>query len=165
MSNFYATLGYMDSDLEELILEKTEGIPFFIEEFIKSLMELKIIEKKGNRYYLVKGIKDVIVPSTVQDVIMARVDSLPDGAKGVLQTISVAGREFGQDGSITSLLMNQIDSVNEKIKKVKKALDIAFDNLYRTINFPYGYRRSYAINIFRKVLRPDCYKRAITRNN
>jgi class 3 adenylate cyclase len=87
----------IDSDLEELILGKTEGIPFFIEEFIKSLMELKIIEQKENRYYLVKDIEDVIVPSTVQDVIMARVDSLPEGAKGVLQTGSVAGREFSQD--------------------------------------------------------------------
>ena len=37
----------IDRDLEELILEKTEGVPFFIEEFIKSLKDLKIIEKKG----------------------------------------------------------------------------------------------------------------------
>jgi tetratricopeptide (TPR) repeat protein len=87
----------MDRDLEELILEKTEGIPFFIEEFVKSVTELKIIEKKGNTYHLVKDVKDVIIPSTVQDVIMARIDSLPEGAKGVLQTGSVAGREFSQE--------------------------------------------------------------------
>ncbi|HEA65376.1 MAG TPA: adenylate/guanylate cyclase domain-containing protein [Desulfobacterales bacterium] len=84
----------VDRDLEELILEKTEGVPFFIEEFIKSLTELKIIEKKENRYHLAKNIKDVIIPSTVQDVIMARIDSLPEEAKGVLQTGSVVGREF-----------------------------------------------------------------------
>jgi hypothetical protein len=41
-------------DLEELILEKTEGIPFFIEEFVKSLKDLKIIEKRENRYHLAK---------------------------------------------------------------------------------------------------------------
>ena len=35
----------IDIDLEDLILEKTEGIPFFIEEFIRSLKELRIIEK------------------------------------------------------------------------------------------------------------------------
>jgi class 3 adenylate cyclase/tetratricopeptide (TPR) repeat protein len=87
----------VDRDLEELILEKTEGIPFFIEEFVKSLIELEIIERKGNRYHLVRDVKDVIIPSTVQDVIMARIDSLPEGAKGVLQTGSVAGREFSQE--------------------------------------------------------------------
>jgi predicted ATPase len=80
-----------------LILEKTEGVPFFIEEFIKSLQDLKIIERKENKYYLAKDIKDLLIPSTIQDVIMARVDSLSEGAKGVLQTGSVAGREFSQD--------------------------------------------------------------------
>ena len=87
----------IDRDLEELILEKTEGVPFFIEEFIKSLQDLKIIERKDNKYYLAKDIKDLIIPSAIQDMIMARVDSLPEGAKGVLQTGSVAGREFSHD--------------------------------------------------------------------
>jgi predicted ATPase/class 3 adenylate cyclase len=87
----------IDKDLEELILEKTEGVPFFIEEFIKSLQDLKIIKRKDNKFYLAKDMKDLIIPSAIQDVIMARVDSLPEGAKGVLQTGSVAGREFSHD--------------------------------------------------------------------
>jgi class 3 adenylate cyclase len=87
----------LDKGLEELVLEKTEGIPFFIEEFIKSLLEHKIIDKRGDRYRLVKHIESVIVPSTVQDVLMARIDSLAERAKDVLQTASVIGREFNQD--------------------------------------------------------------------
>ena len=62
-------------------MEKTEGVPFFIEEFIKSLKDLKIIERKNNTYHLAKDIQDMTIPSTIQDVIMARVDSLPEGAK------------------------------------------------------------------------------------
>jgi tetratricopeptide (TPR) repeat protein len=87
----------LDKDLEEFILEKTEGVPFFIEELIKSLKDLKIIEKKDNRYRITKDIKEVTIPATVQDVIMARVDSLPEGTKGLLQTISAVGRESGYD--------------------------------------------------------------------
>ena len=87
----------IDSDLEELILEKTEGVPFFIEEFIRSLNDLKIIEKKNNKCRLAKDIQDVTIPSTIQDVIMARVDSLPEGAKEVLQTGSAIEREFTYD--------------------------------------------------------------------
>ncbi len=83
-----------DRDLEDFILEKTEGVPFFIEEFIRSLMDLKIIEKEDSRYHLAKDIQDVTIPSTIQDVIMARVDSLPEGAKEVLQTGSAIEREF-----------------------------------------------------------------------
>ena len=87
----------IDSHLEELILEKTEGVPFFIEEFIRSLRDLKIIQRKGNKYYLAKDTQDVIIPATIQDVIMARVDTLPEAAKAVLQTGSVVGREFSHD--------------------------------------------------------------------
>jgi len=87
----------LDKDLEELILEKTEGVPFFIEESVKSLKELKIIERKDNKYHLAKDIQDVTIPATIQDVIMARVDTLPEGAKGVLQTGSVIGREFSYE--------------------------------------------------------------------
>jgi len=86
-----------DKDLEEFILEKTEGVPFFIEELIKSLKDLKIIEREDNRYRIAKDIKEVTIPATVQDVIMARVDSLPEGSKSLLQTMSVIGRECSYD--------------------------------------------------------------------
>jgi len=84
----------IEKAIEELILEKTEGVPFFIEEFIKSLKDLRVIERKENTYRLSKDVGQLTIPSTIQDVIMARVDSLPEGAKEVLQTGSVIEREF-----------------------------------------------------------------------
>jgi len=87
----------IDRQLEELILGKTEGIPFFMEEFIKSLKDLKIIEKKKNAYHLTKNILAATIPSTIQDVIMARVDKLPEAAKELLQTGSAIEREFTFD--------------------------------------------------------------------
>jgi class 3 adenylate cyclase/tetratricopeptide (TPR) repeat protein len=87
----------VETQLQELVLQKTEGIPFFIEEFIKSLKDLKIIEKKDGVYSLTRDIHDVTIPGTIQDVIMARVDSLPDAARGVLQTGSAIEREFGHE--------------------------------------------------------------------
>jgi predicted ATPase len=98
----------MDRDLEDLILDKTEGIPFFIEEFIRSLKDLEIIERKNNRYCLAKDIQDLTIPSTIQDVIMARVDSLPDRAKEVLQTGSAIEREFSYE------LIKQVTDLPEK---------------------------------------------------
>jgi predicted ATPase len=59
---------------------------------IKSLKDLKIIEREDNRYRITKDIKEVVIPATVQDVIMARVDSLPEEMKGLLQMVSVVGR-------------------------------------------------------------------------
>jgi len=87
----------IDKDLESLILEKTEGIPFFIEELLKSMKDLKMIERTNGKYQLSKDIHTVLIPSNIQDVIMARVDSLPDAAKTVLQTGSAIEREFPFD--------------------------------------------------------------------
>jgi class 3 adenylate cyclase/tetratricopeptide (TPR) repeat protein len=98
----------IEKAFEELILQKTEGVPFFIEEFIKSLKDLKIIEKKDNTYQLIKDVRQVAIPSTIQDVIMARVDSLSEGAKEVLQTGSVIEREFSYP------LINRVTGLPEK---------------------------------------------------
>jgi tetratricopeptide (TPR) repeat protein len=98
----------IDKGLEELVLEKTDGVPFFIEEFIKSLQELKIIEKKDSKYYLAKDIQELSIPSKIHDVIMARVDSMPEGAKDVLQTGSVIEREFNYD------LLNRITDISDQ---------------------------------------------------
>jgi predicted ATPase len=68
-----------DKELDDLTFKKTEGVPFFIEEFIKSLKDLKIIERKNNTYKIAKDLKAVTIPSTIHDLIMARVDLLPDG--------------------------------------------------------------------------------------
>jgi class 3 adenylate cyclase/tetratricopeptide (TPR) repeat protein len=81
-------------DLQDLILEKTEGIPFFIEEFVRSLRDMGIIERTNYTYHLPTDVDAVAIPSTIQDVIMARVDSLPDAAKEILQAGSAIEREF-----------------------------------------------------------------------
>ena len=87
----------IDSQIENLILEKTEGIPFFIEEFVQSLIELKIIELKGDNYRLTENLSKFSIPSTIHDVIMARVDPLPFAVKGILQIGSIIEREFSYD--------------------------------------------------------------------
>jgi class 3 adenylate cyclase/tetratricopeptide (TPR) repeat protein len=98
----------IEKTLEELILEKTEGVPFFIEEFIKSIKDLKIIEREDSRFRLTKDIHQLTIPSTIQDVIMARVDSLPERAKEVLQIGSVIEREFSYP------LINRLIGLPEK---------------------------------------------------
>jgi class 3 adenylate cyclase/tetratricopeptide (TPR) repeat protein len=100
----------LESSLEEFILEKTEGIPFFIEEFIKSVKNLKVIKRKGNTYRIAKDIQTVTIPVTIHDLIMARVDSLPETTKSILQTGSVAGREFNHD-----LIKRVADQSEEKL--------------------------------------------------
>jgi class 3 adenylate cyclase/tetratricopeptide (TPR) repeat protein len=87
----------IDRSLEEFILSKTEGIPFFIEEFIKSIIDLRVIEKIDSTYHLSKDLKTVSIPSTIYDVIMSKIDKLPEAARDVLRTGSIIEREFSHE--------------------------------------------------------------------
>lgn len=84
----------MPLPLQRLIYRKAEGNPFFVEEVTKSLLEAGAITREGNNYVLARPIDEIHVPDSVQDVIMARIDRLPDAAKKAMQTASVIGREF-----------------------------------------------------------------------
>jgi predicted ATPase len=84
----------IDKSIDEMVLQKAEGVPFFIEEFVRSLRDLRIIDRKDGTYFLAEGSDALVIPSRIQDVIMARVDSLPEGVKEVLQVGAVIGREF-----------------------------------------------------------------------
>ncbi|MRR52380.1 MAG: hypothetical protein EG825_15985, partial [Rhodocyclaceae bacterium] len=86
----------MPKELEELILKKSQGNPFFVEEVIKSLIEQKVVvEKDGKWQVAVQEVKNVHIPDTVQGVIMSRIDHLAPETKDVLQVASVIGRHFG----------------------------------------------------------------------
>jgi class 3 adenylate cyclase/tetratricopeptide (TPR) repeat protein len=87
----------LDKALEELILQKTEGIPLFIEEFVQSLKDLCAIESRNGTCRLRQDSQAISIPATIQDVIMARVDALPEAAKEVLQIGAVIGREFNHE--------------------------------------------------------------------
>jgi class 3 adenylate cyclase/tetratricopeptide (TPR) repeat protein len=87
----------LDETLADLVLEKTEGVPFFVEEFLRSLSDLGLLERTDGQCGLARGSEEISVPTTIQDVLMARVDLLPDDAKNLLRTASVVGREISHE--------------------------------------------------------------------
>ncbi|HMK64981.1 MAG TPA: adenylate/guanylate cyclase domain-containing protein, partial [Thermodesulfobacteriota bacterium] len=113
-----------EARLRDLLIDKTEGVPFFIEEFVKSLKDLKMVEMKAGEYRLADSALILRVPSTIQEVIMARVDSLPEGAKEVLQIGSVIEGEFGY-----KLLIKVID-IPEKDLVTRLSLLLEAELLY-----------------------------------
>jgi tetratricopeptide (TPR) repeat protein len=86
--------GTMPSELQKLIHRKAAGNPFFIEEVTQSLLEVGALRRSGSASMLIRPIDEIYVPDTVQDVIMARLDRLPEEAKRALQIASVIGHEF-----------------------------------------------------------------------
>ena len=91
-----AVLGtpHIQDELATLVLDKAEGMPFFLEELVHALQETGAIELHDGQWRLTPGSTGVSVPNTVEEVLMARIDRLPEGAKLVLQIGAVIGREF-----------------------------------------------------------------------
>jgi class 3 adenylate cyclase/tetratricopeptide (TPR) repeat protein len=74
--------------------EKAEGVPLFIEEVAKTLLDLGVLRREGDRLRLVQGAEQVSVPDTIHDIIMARLDRLGEDGKRAVQLASVIGRQF-----------------------------------------------------------------------
>jgi class 3 adenylate cyclase/tetratricopeptide (TPR) repeat protein len=87
----------VDDRLTELVLEKSDGVPFFIEELVKSLVETSTIELHDSQWTLKAAAGELQVPNTVEELLTARIDRLPEGAKRILQIGAVIGREFSWD--------------------------------------------------------------------
>ena len=79
--------------LRRLIIERTEGNPFFMEEMVQALFEQGVLARNGS-IRLIKPLSEIKVPATVQGVLASRIDRLPDAQKELLQILSVIGREF-----------------------------------------------------------------------
>jgi predicted ATPase len=82
--------------LTELIRERTGGNPFFIEEIVQSLVETGTLVGTRGTYRLGNLAEEIGVPQTVQSVLAARIDRLPERDKQVLQTASVIGKQFSE---------------------------------------------------------------------
>ncbi len=76
------------------IHERTRGNPFFTEEVAQTLIESGHLKGERGAYKLVTPIDRVEVPSTVQAVLAARIDRLPEREKRLLQVASVIGKDF-----------------------------------------------------------------------
>jgi predicted ATPase/class 3 adenylate cyclase len=88
------TIDNLPESVKNMILDKSEGNPFFIEEVIRSLIDRDLVYREGERWKARDEISSIEVPDTIQSVILARVDRLQAEAKHVLQCASVIGRLF-----------------------------------------------------------------------
>lgn len=88
------TIDNLPESVKNMILAKSEGNPFFIEEVIRSLIDRDMVFRESERWKARDGVSEIDVPDTIQSVILARVDRLQAEAKYVLQCASVIGRLF-----------------------------------------------------------------------
>ncbi len=83
----------LPEEILEQILTKTDGVPLFVEELTKTVLESGLLEEREDRYVLNGPLPPFAVPDTLHDSLMARLDRL-SSVKDVAQIGAVIGREF-----------------------------------------------------------------------
>jgi class 3 adenylate cyclase/tetratricopeptide (TPR) repeat protein len=116
--------------LPPLLIERTEGNPFFLEESVRTLVETKVLIGERGAYRLATALPSIQVPTTVQAILAARIDRLPAEEKRLLQTASVIGTDVA-----FSLLQAVADLPEEGLRRGLAHLQAA-EFLYETRLFP-----------------------------
>jgi class 3 adenylate cyclase len=84
----------LPEEMRTLILRKAEGNPFFVEELIRMLIDQGAIVRRNKGWVAGAEIEKVEIPDTLEGLLMARIDRLPEEAKHILRVASVIGRQF-----------------------------------------------------------------------
>ncbi len=84
----------LPESLRKMILAKAEGNPFFVEEVIRMLIDRGGIARQDAKWTVTREIQNIEIPDTLQGVLTARIDRLPEEAKRTLQIAAVIGRKF-----------------------------------------------------------------------
>jgi class 3 adenylate cyclase/tetratricopeptide (TPR) repeat protein len=101
------------------IIAKTDGVPLFVEELTKTVMESGMLRVENDNYVLDQPLTSLAIPSTLQDSLMARLDRLA-AVKDIAQIGSVIGREF--DYELILAVAGLEDSVlTEGLQKLAEA--------------------------------------------
>lgn len=101
-----------------LIITKTEGNPFFIEEIMRSFIDDGTIETKDGKFRVTKKIDSVVIPETVHGILMARIDRLDNSTKSLLKVASVIGRSFFY--KILAEVAKNIDNLDQRLDFLKE---------------------------------------------
>jgi predicted ATPase len=102
--------------LKRLIVEKTEGNPFFMEEMVRALIEQGVLIRNGATT-LTKPLTDIHVPPTVHGILASRIDALPASEKDLLQTLAVIGKDFP-----LNLVRHLAGSPDDRLEPMLKSL-------------------------------------------
>src|SRR5262249_46252029 len=116
--------------LKRLLIERTEGNPFFLEESVRTLVETGVLVGAPGASRLAQPIESLQVPATVQAILAARIDRLPPEEKRLLQTAAVIGTE------VPLPLLQAIAELPEDALHRGLALLQAAEFLYETCLFP-----------------------------
>ncbi len=84
-------------ELVDQIVEKTDGVPLFVEELLQSVLDSDVVRDEGDHFVIARPSSPIAIPATLEGSLMSRLDRLGANAKAIAQRGAVLGRSFSQD--------------------------------------------------------------------
>ncbi|WP_437736734.1 TOMM system kinase/cyclase fusion protein [Sorangium sp. So ce1335] len=140
----------LPGEVLEQIARRADGVPLFIEELTRMVLESGALRDEGGRYALAEPLCEVAIPTTLRGLLMARLDRL-GRAKETAQAAAVLGREFSEEvlGAVSPL---GAKAVGEDLERL-----VAADLLHRR------HRARSAVYVFRHALLRDAAYESLPR--
>jgi predicted ATPase/class 3 adenylate cyclase len=91
----------LPAEVLDQIVAKTDGVPLFVEELTRAVIETSLLKDEGSHYALANPVSAITIPSTLQESLLARLDRLAP-AREVAQVAAAIGREFSRDVLVTA---------------------------------------------------------------
>lgn len=107
----------LSPNVMELITRKAGGNPFFIEEVARSFIDEGIVKIEDGNFRITKKIDTIVIPETINEVLMSRIDRLDEKTKNLLKIASVIGRNFFY--KILTDVARTIDEVDDRLDHLK----------------------------------------------
>ena len=110
--------GSLPSDLRDRIVERSEGNPLYVEEIVRKLIDDGALRGSAGAWTLTRSVDEVELPRSIQGLIAARLDGLPDDEKAVVQDAAVVGRVFWL-GAVAELAGNDAFDVRDTLGRLR----------------------------------------------
>jgi class 3 adenylate cyclase/tetratricopeptide (TPR) repeat protein len=152
--------GPIAPELKRTIVERSEGNPLYVEEIVRKLIDDGVLRAtEASKWEVARPVGDIELPRSVQGLIAARLDGLPDDEKAVLQDAAVVGRVFWV-GAVAELTGRPIGEVRDALGRLRvKELVVPHDpSSFRDepeFAFRHGLIRDGAYDSLPKSLRAD----------
>ena len=101
----------------ENVVKRSDGNPFFIEEVVRSFIDIEAVVLKNGKYEVTEQINKINIPHSINEVFMARIDRLEENNRNLLKVASVIGRNFFY--RILNEVAEDIDDLESKLSHLK----------------------------------------------
>lgn len=144
--------------LTTLVLDRSEGNPFFIEQIVRYLQEESLLETRGDGWALSNRVRDLFLPGDIRAMLVARLDQLEMSVKEIVQTAAILGRVFSMP--VLAEMSGNTSMVKESVQEAEQHAVWKFAGENKYI-FSHGLLRDAAYTMQMRAHRQELHRLAV----